>query len=484
MKPWMDKWFRENVTSDRVEAMAWLIGFWIGDGYKRGATFALHSEDHDVNDYLRLSAGKLGMKLTITKIGETGFKAQGVLHTQDGCWNKHSPLTFALRELRFYEDGERDRPKSVPEFLRFETRSVKEYFMAGLIDSDGCTICEEGTYKACIKTSYQPIRDGILSIVHSLGLNVTVSFEPQRMGEDFNRRDCWYFNIFQGCNSSVFWSILNKCACDRKRNPGERGSCRPRSFALHDESSSLLKFKAIPLSDTNCGTGRVYAVFLKNSYDTFLTEEQLICAGAVLKKPLAIAKLTFGAEESRRLQNEAVIPDGTNFCFCCARTKDSGFEKIPWDPPNIWCETCRRRCNKSHGICENKECHWIASEIEVKKASPICVLCGSAVTIDSFMGYGPRPKHSGKCSGCYSTATHRWLRLPWDKKSCQRICRACYNKYKKTGKYCVHCCKTFGRVEVRLLLNSFTPEDGREADFVPCDSCSYSTNIRVEDVLK
>lgn len=149
-KPWMDKWFKEDVTSDKVEAMAWLIGFWIGNGYKRGAIFALHSEYHDVHDYLRSSAEKLDMIYRFKKRGEDGFKAEATLLMPDGSRDKNSLLITALEDLRFYQHGTRDDPKNVPEFLRFETRSVREYFMAGLIDSDGSTKYQQETVRACI----------------------------------------------------------------------------------------------------------------------------------------------------------------------------------------------------------------------------------------------------------------------------------------------------------------------------------------------
>lgn len=112
LKPWMDKWFGEDVTSDKVKAMAWLLGFWIGDGHRRGAIFALHAEDHDVNDYLRQSAGKLGMIYRFKRRKDDGFKAEATLLMPDGSRDRNSSLTTALEDLRFYQHGKRDDPKN------------------------------------------------------------------------------------------------------------------------------------------------------------------------------------------------------------------------------------------------------------------------------------------------------------------------------------------------------------------------------------
>lgn len=481
LKPWMDKLFAEDVSEEKLYSMAWLLGFWIGDGHRRGALFALHAGDKDVNGYLSLCGERLGTKLDIRRRGDT-FKADGALMMPDGSRDKNNPFTNALKELGFYKYGRKGDPKKVPEFLRSETRPVREHFMAGIIDSDGYTVKDEGVYKVAIKTVYEPIRDGILFVARSLGLNITVSFEPAKVGKDFNRSDTWCFHLFRGTNSSAFWSILSKCSCERKRNPVGKGYNR-QILALDDvhgqKGDGILNLKPIPFAFSECETGRVYAVHLKGPIGTFLTGEQLLCIGAVQQETSTGQRM--GESDGLEPQDKIEAKCTTNSCFFCGRAKNSSFEKMPWDQLNIWCETCRRRCDKSHGICGNKACQWIASEHEVKKENPKCTLCGSAVKIDSSKGNEPRPKPNGECTNCGPNISCRWMRLPWNKSSPLRICRTCYNKYKKTGKYCYHCSKIFNNLEIRLLHGSFSSAGNSETRFLPCNNCGNPTNVSVDE---
>lgn len=107
----------------------------------------------------------------------------------------------------------------VPKFMDTEQIIVREAFLAGLIDSDGCTRVQHGSIRAKVPSAYLPIRDGIYSITRSLGLNVTVYFKAARIGPPgLNDSDLWTFDIFGGSNRQTLLSILNWCAAERKRN--------------------------------------------------------------------------------------------------------------------------------------------------------------------------------------------------------------------------------------------------------------------------
>lgn len=474
LKPWMDKWFHEDVSSSKVEKMAWLLGFWIGDGHRRGAIFALHSEDHDVNEYLRFAAKELGMILTIKERNEVGFKADGTLHTQTGSRDRSSPLTSALKELRFYLNGRINDPKNIPEFLRFETRSLKEYFVAGLIDSDGCTNTIEGTARVAIKTAYEPIKDGILLIVRSLGLNLTVSFDPEQIRQDgLHQNDTWIFHLFEGANKSVFWSILKKCSCERKRNPRELKDCRvPLHLPVETKERDTSRLNDIPMAFDihKSGTGKLFAVYLKDPSSTFITEEQLICSSASLD--------IVRHEASVMVREEGYFEDEKNFCYSCARAKDSRFEQIPWDTAHIWCRNCRKRHQETATFCLNNSCREIPSKDQVdqmKKAGRLrCHSCGSEVRTD---GVEKRLWASGECTNCDALKSSAWHKLPWNRDARERLCRQCYYSHKVSGKHCVSCQKIFGRSEVEELSSVFSNKSDFIDSFIPCTRCEKPTNI-------
>lgn len=476
LKPWMETWFSEDVSPEKVEDMAWLLGFWIGNGYRRGAIFALHKEDHDINEYLRSVAEKLDMTLTIKDREEVGVKAEGTLHTSSGSRDKESPLTSALKELKFYENGRINDHKSVPEFLRFETRSVKEYFMAGLIDSDGNTNAIEGTFKVAIKTASEPTKDGILSIVRSLGLNLTVTFEPERIrDDDLHQNDSWILHFFEGANKAVFWSILNKCSCKRKRQPRELKEYRvPLYPPAEIEESGTAKLNVIPVAfDTHKkGKGELFAVYLKDPSGTFITAEQLICYSASLKD--------VSHEVSVIEREESYFEDEKNFCHSCARARDSEFEQIPWDTAVLWCQNCRKRHQETAIFCLNDSCREIPSKDQARqmeKAGKLCCFsCGSEVRVD---GVQKRSWASGECASCDALESSSWLKLPWNKKAGERLCKKCSYSHKKSGKHCVSCCKVFGASEVEKLLVEYSGNSEFDGGYIPCARCKKPTNIDI-----
>lgn len=152
----------------------------------------------------------------------------------------------------------RETIRKIPEFLRYEIRSVREYFLAGIIDSDGYTNNQIGTFKIKIPSAYQPIKDGILSISRSLGLNVTMTFDPEREREDFNQSDTWVIHLLEGANRSVFWSILMKCSCERKKNLPNIGHCRTPLYPPSGEAS-LLNPMPMTFDTFDLGSGKVYS---------------------------------------------------------------------------------------------------------------------------------------------------------------------------------------------------------------------------------
>lgn len=483
LEPWLEMFFSEKVTAQQIEAMAWLLGFWIGDGHKRGATFSLHSEDTDVNEMLRNSAALLNMKLTIKRRGDGGFFAVGTLHTLDGSWNKNSPLTTALKDLRFYMNGKRDDKKNVPDFMRTETRTVRECFMAGLIDSDGCSRNDHGTVKVKIPTAFPPIRDGILFIGRSLGLNITVTFEPERQRENFHQSDTWIFHLLPGANKEIFWSILNRCSCERKRSPPIIGPSKALADmpATHHTESTENGFNMMPITFkfSDSGTKRLFDIFLKDASASYITEQQLICFSA---------SHGGGLVESSDIPSESFIAEEKNFCFSCSRAKDSSFEDVPWAVEYTWCSQCRKRYQITGAICLNPKCRKIPSENEIEKMrnknfSRLCCLeCNHGTKLEKRKVQEPVVSKfpERRCHSCSASTTVRWLKLPWDKKSTLRICRSCSHKFNMTNQRCLNseCCKLFGKNELKELVANSLSEIDDQNECLPCPRCQMPTTIK------
>lgn len=119
LEPWLKQFIQSEVIFRQVEAIAWLLGFWIGDGHRRGVAFALQSGDQDVNSKLAENGQLWG--LNFRKKDVKGFEATGYLHTYNRkvhkCnFNVDNLLVEVLKGLRFGVNGRINGPKNVPLF--------------------------------------------------------------------------------------------------------------------------------------------------------------------------------------------------------------------------------------------------------------------------------------------------------------------------------------------------------------------------------
>ncbi|QLQ80882.1 hypothetical protein HG537_0E02370 [Torulaspora globosa] len=395
--PWLAQCFERNITAEQLEAMAWLLGFWIGDGSREGAKFALNIVDRDVNTRLEKNAKVWGM--TLRTEPREGRAADGYLHTYNGAerlWNVNNPLVKVLEGLRFYENGERNDPKSVPLFMQTEQIVVREAFLAGLIDSDGYCRIEHGSISAQIRTVYRPIRDGINLIGRSLGLTVSTSFHGAYFDErrGINHSHTWTFELYGGTNHETLRSILNRCSCKRKRNPPIRYR-RDRDFEEFDSDYQSEKNEYDPEDDDDLsgimesfeddleddveeqedGTfnfGNLRFEIIQKDYKdeviglvlsgasnrTFVTDDQIVCATAEL------------ITESR--------PYFKRRCLSCDTETAKEWYKVPWsgDVLDRICRNCRDAYLRTRMHCSNDLCNWVFRKKEV--ATGRCKRCDSS----------------------------------------------------------------------------------------------------------
>lgn len=476
LQPWLNGYFKCAPEKDRIEAMAWLLGFWIGHGSKKGASFTLNTKDEDITEMLRRCAELLDMKLTVKKRDDEGLRAVGSLHTLTGSWNENSPLTSCLKELKFYQNGRVGQPKCIPSFMRSETKEVRETFIAGLIDADGSTYRDNGSVKVKISTVHAPIRDGLLVLGQSLGLSVTVSVDAQQQRETFNQSETWVFHLLSGSNKHVLRSIVNRCSCERQRCPPESSSSRCLPGQQNSENFGLNK-KSVPFTLSECGEGEVVAVHLEDPSRTFITEERLICYSAGRGREFRQPKAA--------VLDQDFLNNDKNFCFSCARAMNSTFEVVPWDDSLSWCDHCRRSYALTKAICLNTKCQKIPTETELKKMKESgvysCTFCQSEVKADvaqeeagaeteAEAEAGQRSSRS--CLSCHRTTTSSWLKVPWDKGTSKRICRNCSHRYRKIKVRCFDCCRLFNVEEFQELRRKASSSNS-----APCPRCKEEIKL-------
>ncbi|QLL31517.1 hypothetical protein HG536_0B03810 [Torulaspora globosa] len=414
--PWLEQSFERNITAGQLEAMAWLLGFWIGDGSRTGAIFALHSRDDDVNTRLRENAKVWGMTLRI-ELGK-GFSASGFLQTYNGAvrnLNKDNPLVKVLEELKFYGNGRRNGPKNVPLFMRTEQIAVREAFLAGLIDSDGYCNIQNGCIHVVIKTVYLPIRDAINFIGRSLGLTVSTNFRRANFDErsGVNHRDHWVCELYGGTNHETLRSMLNRCSCERKRNPklvyirnrdfeefdsdyqSEENENDPDPEDNDDLSGIMESFEDDPEDDPeeqedgtfnfgklrfniiqSCKSPVIGLVLSDTSNRTFVTDDQIVCGTAEL--------ITEGLESRPYFKRR---------CLSCHTETAKKWFKVPWlgDVFDRLCGNCRDSYSRTHMRCSNGLCNRVFKPIDLnpkrlsgrkrevaRQATHQCERCGSS----------------------------------------------------------------------------------------------------------
>ncbi|SCW00327.1 LAFE_0C01750g1_1 [Lachancea fermentati] len=486
--PFLEKTFHKEVSARELEAMAWLIGFWMGDGYRAGAMFALHSEDHEVNGRLEENARIWGMTYTQKPPRPGTFSAYAALHTiQNGIrrWNVGNPFITVLKGLFFYENGKINDAKNVPHFLRTDQLMVREAFLAGLIDSDGTAAIVNGYLYTSITTVYPLIRDGIQFVVRSLGLNISTHIRPSGpvANTPYIRKKQWRFHLSNGSNPDVLRSVLDRCSATRKRNPTEathkqkkrlqaldEQECFGESnndIELIEEDDDLFEDRFIrEKREANRGEN------LEEDTDLTLAAEDAT-AGEDLEeeleehhapeeeseRTLAVADASVGNTtgksdvEITKIHSDLNDSDKQLVCYNYSR---QFFYSIPLN----------RKVKVFHITHTSKQRlipeHQIVTRDSLRES-------GETKVIDVF---------NNKCYSCGKGVSNPWKNVPWrENLNCYKLCRSCYDYYIQSRTRCYDCNRVIGFLQFRekvdrkdLTVTKVTPE-GKTLTGHKCNHC-------------
>ena len=104
--------------------------------------------------------------------------------------------------------------KAVPSHIACDDIKVREMFLSGLIDSDGCVkLNSDGTKNATINTIYKAVSEGVVKIARSLGIKVSVGTEDEKIDSNGVRHQ---FNYRVFLNGKALAGVLSNCALARK----------------------------------------------------------------------------------------------------------------------------------------------------------------------------------------------------------------------------------------------------------------------------
>ncbi|KAF9200864.1 H(+)-transporting V1 sector ATPase subunit A, partial [Podila verticillata] len=182
-----------------LEKLAYIWGTWIGDGDSTWAKIAVNRKDKEQIARIGEVCFDLGLAAHLYELSEKE-KAIGNLGGQVGITSRvHNRRNYFMIFLRRPGLG-KSGAKYVPRWLRKESISVREHFLAGLIDSDGCREQQRRPFvsdsngatshdrdkssqcriykRAPITTVYPKIAEGVFVLARSLGIPHSVSYRP------------------------------------------------------------------------------------------------------------------------------------------------------------------------------------------------------------------------------------------------------------------------------------------------------------------
>ncbi|CAO3568649.1 unnamed protein product [Mortierella alpina] len=227
------------------EKVAYIWGTWIGDGCSTWARIAVNRKDKEQIARIGEVCFDLGLAAHLYELSEKE-KAIGNLGGQVGITSRvhirRNYFMIFLRRLGLGKSG----AKYVPRWLRKEAISVREHFLAGLIDSDGCREQQRRPFvsdsngatphdrdkssqcriykRAPITTVYPKIAEGVFVLARSLGIPYSISYRPAWIHGDRARQQVFRIKL-QPC--SALTNILSLCAVDTKWQSA------PLTFARH-----------------------------------------------------------------------------------------------------------------------------------------------------------------------------------------------------------------------------------------------------------
>ncbi|MFB6280782.1 MAG: LAGLIDADG family homing endonuclease [Haloferacaceae archaeon] len=181
---------------DLDEEFAWLLGLFVADGTLSGDYPAIHNADEGIVDRAtEVVASRLG-------------------HDPSVRWSNRAyeiRLPTVLREV-FYDLGFVDAEsydsseKLIPDCVLRAPREVVLSFLRGFIAGDGSEASDDNVTTVSFHTTSDDVRDGVVFLLHRLGLVATVSTTTDREG---NRQDIHTVTVSGGATDNPLRRILD-----------------------------------------------------------------------------------------------------------------------------------------------------------------------------------------------------------------------------------------------------------------------------------
>lgn len=246
---------QSGANASHAGQMAYLLGFWVGDGHYDRAVFSVDPRDSAIREQINAYGGFFGLevdsreykKYRYSTAGGSSGTARQPLGTLSGNVTKVEKEGFlgngdesvSLRPIGFDPEaptgkrkalntgnvfwemvmltgvrGTDDERKIVPAWLISEPFEVREHFLAGLIESNGHV--NQQDLSATVKTIYTTVCHGLVQLARSLGLRASICVEKAKVVRNVSHKTSYAVYISGTPGTGVLESVLSKCALARK----------------------------------------------------------------------------------------------------------------------------------------------------------------------------------------------------------------------------------------------------------------------------
>ncbi|CQH61752.1 DNA-directed DNA polymerase D large subunit (intein-containing) [Halobacterium hubeiense] len=183
-------------TIEVDEDFAWLLGLFVAEGTTSSVNPCIHNADEDLIDRAAdIATDKLGT--------EPGRR------WSNRAYELRFPAVFreVLYSLGFENaDSYDSSEKVVPECILHAPRSVVLDFLRGFIAGDGSDSSNDNVTTVSFHTTSDDVKDGIMFLLHRLGLVANVSTKTNRDG---NRQDIHTVTVSGGANDNPLHRLLD-----------------------------------------------------------------------------------------------------------------------------------------------------------------------------------------------------------------------------------------------------------------------------------
>jgi len=175
---------------------AWLLGLFVAEGTTSSVSPCIHNADEELID-------------RAAEIATAAFGVEPGRRWSNNAYELRFPAVFreVLYSLGFVDaDSYDSSEKVIPDCILTAPREIVLEFLRGFVAGDGSDSSDDNVTTVSFYTTSTDVKDGIVFLLHRLGLVANVSEKTDRDG---NRQDIFTITVSGGANDNPLHRILD-----------------------------------------------------------------------------------------------------------------------------------------------------------------------------------------------------------------------------------------------------------------------------------